>query len=138
MHFSNEADILIEKTFINLRENWVLFKTRQLLKYLKSQYCNFFIICFQNIKRLLKIPYSKSHVSMMVHRVGDTLLLDDFDIHKHLLRRQEDDWQWLRKFYFETIVQQMHHDMKVMCCENLIQNLSICDYCFLCPFTCKK
>ena len=68
---------------------------------------------FQNIKRLLKIPYSKSHVSMMVHRVGDTLLLDDFDIHKHLLRRQEDDWQWLRKFYFETIVQQMHDDMKV-------------------------
>ena len=51
---------------------------------------------------------------MMVHRVGDTLLLDDFDIHKHLLRKQEDDWQWLRKFYFETIVQQMQHDMKVM------------------------
>ena len=51
---------------------------------------------------------------MMVHRVGATLLLDDFDIHKHLLRKQEDDWQWLRKFYFETIVQQMQHDMKVM------------------------
>lgn len=49
----------------------------------------------------------------MVHRVGDTLLLDDFDIHKHLLRRQEHDWSWLRKFYFETIVQSMQRDLKV-------------------------
>ena len=61
---------------------------------------------------------------MMVHRVGDTLLLDDFDIHKHLLRRQEADWQWLRKFYFETIVQQMHHDMKVRLCQRLLMKLS--------------
>lgn len=34
----------------------------------------------QNIKKLLKIPYSKSHVSMAVHRVGRTLLLDELDI----------------------------------------------------------
>lgn len=40
----------------------------------------------QNIKRLLKIPYSKSQVSMMVHRIGKTLLLDEFDIHQHLLQ----------------------------------------------------
>ena len=29
----------------------------------------------ENIKKLLKIPYSKGTVSMMVHRVGNTLLL---------------------------------------------------------------
>lgn len=28
----------------------------------------------------MKIPYSKSHVSMAVHRVGRTLLLDELDI----------------------------------------------------------
>ena len=59
----------------------------------------------QNIKKLLKIPYSKNNVSMMVHRVGDTLLLDDFDIHKHLLRKQETDWEWMRKFFYETVME---------------------------------
>lgn len=44
---------------------------------------SFFCFCYnhaQNIKKLLKIPYSKSHVSMAVHRVGRTLLLDELDI----------------------------------------------------------
>lgn len=47
-----------------------------------------FSVCFsfQNIKKLLKIPYSKSHVSMAVHRVGRTLLLDELDT-QELLRR---------------------------------------------------
>ncbi|WAR21123.1 EDRF1-like protein [Mya arenaria] len=36
-----------------------------------------------------KIPFEKSHVSMMVHRVGKTLLLDEFDIHKQLLRTEQ-------------------------------------------------
>jgi hypothetical protein len=57
----------------------------------------------ENIKKLLKIPYSKSQVSMMVHRIGKTLLLDDFDIHTHLLRTAENEWAWLRKFYLEHI-----------------------------------
>ncbi|CAH1782614.1 unnamed protein product [Owenia fusiformis] len=65
----------------------------------------------KNIKKLLKIPYSKgNHISMMVHRVGKTLLLDEFDIHRHLLRKQQDDWRWLRKFYYETILQNMSQD----------------------------
>ncbi|XP_023214452.1 erythroid differentiation-related factor 1-like [Centruroides sculpturatus] len=42
----------------------------------------------ENIKKLLKIPYSKSHISMMVHCIGKTLLLDEFDVHSHLLRAQ--------------------------------------------------
>jgi hypothetical protein len=29
-----------------------------------------------------KIPYSKSHVSMAVHRVGRTLLLDELALHE--------------------------------------------------------
>ena len=40
---------------------------------------------------------------MMVHRVGNSLLLDDFDIHKYLLRQERSDWEWLRKFYMETV-----------------------------------
>lgn len=44
---------------------------------------------FQNIKKLLKIPYSKSHVSMAVHRVGRTLLLDELDIQELFMRSSQ-------------------------------------------------
>ncbi|XP_043265831.1 erythroid differentiation-related factor 1 [Colletes gigas] len=44
---------------------------------------------------------------MMVHRVENTLLLDDFDIHKYLLRQAESDWEWLRKFFYEHIFQNL-------------------------------
>lgn len=57
----------------------------------------------ENIKKLLKIPYCKGHVSMMVHRVENTLLLDDFDIYKHLLRTAETEWEWFRKFFYENV-----------------------------------
>jgi hypothetical protein len=57
----------------------------------------------ENIKNLLKIPYCKGHISMIVHRVENTLLLDDFDIYKHLLRTSETEWKWLKKFFFENI-----------------------------------
>ncbi|XP_023016253.2 erythroid differentiation-related factor 1 [Leptinotarsa decemlineata] len=57
----------------------------------------------ENIKKLLKIPYHKGHVSMMVHRIENTLLIDDFDIYKHLLRTSKTEWEWLRKFFFENI-----------------------------------
>ncbi|XP_067646541.1 erythroid differentiation-related factor 1 [Eurosta solidaginis] len=59
----------------------------------------------ENIKRLLKLPYtSKSAVSMIVHKVGNTLLLDEFDIQKYLLRKADDDWKWLRTFILEQIL----------------------------------
>ena len=58
----------------------------------------------ENIKKLLKIPYSKGSVSMMVHRIGNTLLLDDFDTHANLLRTVDNEWAWLRKFYIEHIL----------------------------------
>lgn len=51
----------------------------------------------QNIKKLLKIPYSKSHVSMAVHRVGRTLLLDELDIQELFMRSSQ------VFFYFYTV-----------------------------------
>jgi len=61
----------------------------------------------ENIKKLLKIPYSKTPISMVVHRVGKTILLDDFDIHRYLLRRSASQWEWIRKFFTETVLQQI-------------------------------
>ncbi|XP_058791779.1 erythroid differentiation-related factor 1 isoform X2 [Phymastichus coffea] len=61
----------------------------------------------ENIKKLLKLPYSHGMVSMMVHRVENTLLLDDFDIHKYLLRQSENDWEWLKKFFYDHVFQNL-------------------------------
>ncbi|KAH8257625.1 hypothetical protein KR038_005752, partial [Drosophila bunnanda] len=59
----------------------------------------------ENIKQLLKLPYSaQSAISMVVHKVGNTLLLDEFDIQKYLLRKEDDDWKWLRTFILEHIL----------------------------------
>jgi hypothetical protein len=67
----------------------------------------------QNIKKLLKLAYSKANVSMMVHRVGNTLMLDEFDIHRYLLRQQDNDWKWLRRFFYETVLQKMGQNAQV-------------------------
>lgn len=64
----------------------------------------------ENIKKLLKIPYHKGHISMMVHRIENTLLLDDFDIYKHLLKTAETEWEWLRKFFFDNINQATYQE----------------------------
>ncbi|GAB1869397.1 Erythroid differentiation-related factor 1 [Camponotus japonicus] len=61
----------------------------------------------ENIKKLLKLPYNRGVISMMVHRIENTLLLDDFDIHKYLLRQAESDWEWLKKFFYEHIFQNL-------------------------------
>lgn len=59
----------------------------------------------ENIKRLLKLPYSpKSTISMMIHRVENTLLIDEFDIHKYLLRQADQDWEWLKSFIYDHIL----------------------------------
>ncbi|XP_055390389.1 erythroid differentiation-related factor 1 isoform X2 [Condylostylus longicornis] len=58
----------------------------------------------ENIKTLLKLPYSpKTVISMLVHKVGNTLLLDEFDIQKYLLRKSENDWNWLHTFINEKL-----------------------------------
>ncbi|XP_011298230.1 erythroid differentiation-related factor 1 isoform X1 [Fopius arisanus] len=66
----------------------------------------------ENIKKLLKMPYSHSVISMMVHRIENTLLLDDFDIHKYLLRQAETDWEWLKKFFYENIFEDTSDEKK--------------------------
>ncbi|KAH8301127.1 hypothetical protein KR018_002623, partial [Drosophila ironensis] len=59
----------------------------------------------ENIKQLLKLPYgAQSAISMVVHKVGNTLLLDEFDIQKYLLRKADDDWKWLRTFILDHIL----------------------------------
>jgi hypothetical protein len=42
---------------------------------------------------------------MMVHRIENTLLIDEFDVHKHLMVQTEDDWEWLRKFFYNHILE---------------------------------
>uniref|UniRef100_A0A3Q3N0L0 Erythroid differentiation regulatory factor 1 n=1 Tax=Mastacembelus armatus TaxID=205130 RepID=A0A3Q3N0L0_9TELE len=67
----------------------------------------------ENIKKLMKIPYSKSHVSMAVHRVGRTLLLDELDIQELFMRSsQTGDWTWLKEFYQRLIDQKWQRKKK--------------------------
>uniref|UniRef100_A0AAX7ULC4 Erythroid differentiation regulatory factor 1 n=1 Tax=Astatotilapia calliptera TaxID=8154 RepID=A0AAX7ULC4_ASTCA len=67
----------------------------------------------ENIKKLLKIPYSKSHLSMAVHRVGRTLLLDELDIQELFMRSsQTGDWTWLKEFYQRLIDQKWQRKKK--------------------------
>uniref|UniRef100_A0A2M4CZA1 Erythroid differentiation-related factor 1 n=1 Tax=Anopheles darlingi TaxID=43151 RepID=A0A2M4CZA1_ANODA len=62
----------------------------------------------ENIKRLLKLPYSsKSVISMIVHRIENTLLIDEFDVAKYLLQQEESEWQWLRSFIVENIIKSL-------------------------------
>lgn len=71
----------------------------------------------ENIKKLLKMPYSLHNViSLMVHRVGNTLLIDDFDIHKYLLKNKiNEDWKWLRSFISEKIMNSLsEHDRQLL------------------------
>ncbi|KAH1012911.1 erythroid differentiation-related factor 1 [Dendroctonus ponderosae] len=75
----------------------------------------------ENIKNLLKIPYSKGHISMMVHRVENTLLLDEFDIYKHLLKTSETDWDWLKKFFFENVDRQSYEEDRHLYLKNRTQ-----------------
>ncbi|XP_026754166.1 erythroid differentiation-related factor 1 [Galleria mellonella] len=57
------------------------------------------------IKKLLKLPYHPNGtVSMMVHRVENTLLLDDFDVYDYLSKTE---WSWLKDFFYENILKTM-------------------------------
>ena len=44
---------------------------------------------------------------MFVHPVGNTLLIDNFDIHKWLLNPQP-QWKWLRDFFFAQVLDKDH------------------------------
>lgn len=41
---------------------------------------------------------------MMVHRVQNTLLLDDFNIYEYLMKSE---WAWLKDFFYEKILKTM-------------------------------
>lgn len=63
----------------------------------------------ENIKRLLKLPYaSNCSISMMVHRIENTLLIDDFDVHRFLLQQEDCNWQWLRSFIYENVLSRLN------------------------------
>ncbi|XP_058823689.1 erythroid differentiation-related factor 1 [Topomyia yanbarensis] len=67
----------------------------------------------ENIKRLLKLPYSrKSVISMIVHRIENTLLIDEFDVARYLLRQEENEWDWLRSFIYENILNSLSDSEK--------------------------
>ncbi|CAH2059085.1 unnamed protein product, partial [Iphiclides podalirius] len=64
------------------------------------------------IKKLLKLPYQPNGtVSMMVHRVENTLLLDDFDVYDYLMKSE---WSWLKDFFYENIVKTMSEQERVL------------------------
>ena len=57
-----------------------------------------------NIKKLLHLALTTSQgLSMFVHPVGKTLLIDNFDIHKWLLNPQP-QWKWLRDFFYAQVL----------------------------------
>lgn len=62
----------------------------------------------ENIKNLLKMPYAHGNaLSYFVHRIGNTLLIDQFDVQKYLLWKSEEDWKWLRAFIYENVMSNM-------------------------------
>jgi hypothetical protein len=62
----------------------------------------------ENIKNLLKMPYAHGNaLSYFVHRIGNTLLIDQFDVQKYLLWKSEEDWKWLRAFIYENVMKNM-------------------------------
>lgn len=67
----------------------------------------------ENIKRLLKVPFAKSRLSMMIHRVDKTLLIDDFDLSRLILNEQR-QWRWLKSFLVEQM--KMQDDYKNIVC----------------------
>lgn len=64
----------------------------------------------ENIKKLLKLPYAASNctISMMVHSIGNTLLIDDFDVHRFLLQQEDYNWKWLKSFICEHFITRMN------------------------------
>lgn len=64
-----------------------------MFNYMENNLCPLF--SYKNIKKLLKIPYSKSHVSMAVYRIGRTLLLDELDIQELFMRSSQVNFPFL-------------------------------------------
>ena len=57
----------------------------------------------ESIKKLLLMPFDSTHISLMVHRIGNTLLIDQFDLASHLIHNEEKQWSWLKRFIDDMI-----------------------------------
>lgn len=68
----------------------------------------------ENIKKLLAIPFADSHVSMIVHRVGRTLLIDDFDVSSLLIREEEQRWLWFKRFLCDYVLNQRSSKVSII------------------------
>uniref|UniRef100_A0A1B0D9L3 Uncharacterized protein n=1 Tax=Phlebotomus papatasi TaxID=29031 RepID=A0A1B0D9L3_PHLPP len=76
------------------------------------------------IKRLLMLPYSRnSSLSLMVHRIGNTLLIDEFDIHKYLLRQSPVEWDWLKRFIYDKIINSLTDEERMFLMANRSRNV---------------
>jgi len=49
-------------------------------------------------------------VSIIVHRIENTLLLDELDVEKHLINVTNEKWNWLRKYFYNKIVKSTDTD----------------------------
>lgn len=67
------------------------------------------------IKKLLMLAYNdQSMFSYFVHRVGNTLLIDEFNLHRYLLwKSEEDEWKWLRKFICEHVLKSQKEKLPI-------------------------
>ena len=59
----------------------------------------------EKIEQLLKMPYNESAISTMLHGLEKIFLLEDLNIEEYLLRHDESNWEWLKKFIYERIFQ---------------------------------
>ena len=63
------------------------------------------ITASKNIKKLLKMALTNNDgLSMIVHPIGKSLLIDEFDVHKQLMR-QEPEWRGLRDFFLQKVLE---------------------------------
>ena len=92
----------------------------------------------ENIKKLLKMPYSfKTPVSMIVHRVGQSILIDDMDLHRlsGLLttnlcgprgssgfNQENEEWSWLKNFLYEIVLTSYESKEKALVRRNTSRN----------------
>ncbi|KAG5681673.1 hypothetical protein PVAND_011087 [Polypedilum vanderplanki] len=62
----------------------------------------------ENIKNLLKMAYNPSCVlSYFIHRVGNTILIDEFNLQRFFLWQSEKEWKWLKTFLADHIIGRM-------------------------------
>lgn len=85
----------------------------------------------ENIKKLLLMPFDSGHISLMVHRIGNSLLIDDFDLANHLINNKDNQWSWLKRFIDNMIVRD---NSKSYICKKAITRSELQKKNMLCKF----